>query len=853
MGILAYRNKIITLDNHPFFFGVSNAVPLIGKFWVGNSGNWNDTSHWSETNGGPGGASVPTSTNNAYFTADSFSTTSTVTVNIEAYCLSLNMSTVDQSVAFTLQNNFYSYGNFILGTNVTLSGNYDINVGLNNASINTYGNSIHMLYLIGNVSVLPTVTLLSDLTLGGTESYLCMQNEGYLIFDANDFNITANGHVSFQTTNITVYMGNGTWNFVGAFNYGGWMFILNAAIYSEGSTVIFDKTGIDAVHLYNIVPTNGISGILNIVQFKNTAGQIDSYQGYGTFNLSCQDMIIDAGVKLHLSNGTTTIGRSFTAIGTSGNEITLDSRDGINPSTLHYDGVGLVGCDWLILNNSNATPTSTWYAGANSTNLGNNTGWTFTAVPERYWIGDAGNWNDTTHWSTTSGGVSGATVPTSSDDVYFDANSFTGTTIVTVNVTSVCRNLNTSGLDQNITIYAYGVRLSAYGNVVLSSRATFDFQNYEAFHLASNNTVSLRFNGASFGVSPLYKSGNGTLNLLDKLDLSPTNGFESTFNVQAGTLNTNNQEITCQHFNILYSSIVNLGTSIIRVSESMYAPSTGCTINAGTSHFILDGVGQDFDSGGKTFYDVTIKGASWGAGGANFEGNGTFHNLTFDIKNSYTTTYILFQADSTQTVTNQFTAIGTSARPTQLYGAGFNNWYINFTGSGVATANCDWLVLRDPNATPANAWYAGSNSYAAANSTGWIYGDIGNEQVSNGGFDSSSNWNMSSDWSIASGVTIYAATEFSQIYQSSANMLIPISGSTNYRLSFYLNGGGGSLINISNTSYTVDYVGYNSYPTGRNTVLFTTPADIGVGGVMIAGFVNGGTFTIDDFSIREVL
>ena len=41
----------------------------------------------------------------------------------------------------------------------------------------------------------------------------------------------------------------------------------------------------------------------------------------------------------------------------------------------------------------------------------------------RYWVGGAGNWSSTTKWSTTSGGASGASVPTSADDAIFDANS----------------------------------------------------------------------------------------------------------------------------------------------------------------------------------------------------------------------------------------------------------------------------------------------------------------------------------------------------------------------------------------------------------------------------------------------
>ena len=59
-------------------------------------------------------------------------------------------------------------------------------------------------------------------------------------------------------------------------------------------------------------------------------------------------------------------------------------------------------------------------------------------MASRYWVGGTGNWSSTTSWSLTSGGTSGAAVPTSADDAIFDLNSggkFTATvdTAQTVN------------------------------------------------------------------------------------------------------------------------------------------------------------------------------------------------------------------------------------------------------------------------------------------------------------------------------------------------------------------------------------------------------------------------------------
>ena len=41
-----------------------------------------------------------------------------------------------------------------------------------------------------------------------------------------------------------------------------------------------------------------------------------------------------------------------------------------------------------------------------------------------FWIGNSGDWNNVNHWSYTSGGVSCGFIPTASDNVVFDDNSF---------------------------------------------------------------------------------------------------------------------------------------------------------------------------------------------------------------------------------------------------------------------------------------------------------------------------------------------------------------------------------------------------------------------------------------------
>jgi hypothetical protein len=76
----------------------------------------------------------------------------------------------------------------------------------------------------------------------------------------------------------------------------------------------------------------------------------------------------------------------------------------------------------------------------------------------RYWVGGSGTWDaTTTHWSTSSGGASGASVPTLSDNVIFDANSgLAGTTSVNIAVGATCGGLSISGVNAALTIQLIG-------------------------------------------------------------------------------------------------------------------------------------------------------------------------------------------------------------------------------------------------------------------------------------------------------------------------------------------------------------------------------------------------------------
>lgn len=92
-------------------------------------------------------------------------------------------------------------------------------------------------------------------------------------------------------------------------------------------------------------------------------------------------------------------------------------------------------------------------------------------MANRYWVGGAGTWNNstTTNWSSTSGGSSGASAPTSSDVVYFNASSGVGT--VTIASTAVCSTLTYTGFTGTLAFGTTWLPVHGTGTVLATADA----------------------------------------------------------------------------------------------------------------------------------------------------------------------------------------------------------------------------------------------------------------------------------------------------------------------------------------------------------------------------------------------
>jgi len=144
-------------------------------------------------------------------------------------------------------------------------------------------------------------------------------------------------------------------------------------------------------------------------------------------------------------------------------------------------------------------------------------------VASRFWVSGTGTWDnsDTSHWSATSGGSSGASVPGSSDTVTFDGNSGGGTCTKNSNTTIVSLTMGafTGTLDyqtNNNTLSVGTVSLTGTGTRTLKiGTGTWTVTGTGAGVWDATDTTNLTFNVSTglitfSGVAPTFAGGGLT-------------------------------------------------------------------------------------------------------------------------------------------------------------------------------------------------------------------------------------------------------------------------------------------------------------------------------------------------------
>jgi len=600
-------------------------------YWnLAGAQNWSATGWCPSSGGTPDINQFPLAQDTAVFD-NTGSVTGTITFDVRWNIGTFNASA--RTSAMTLSSGAVIYGNWANGTGITLSGFSTLTFSGRGTQTIT-SNGITFSQNITITTPTGTVQLADALVINSTQNL----NINLGTFDAVSYNVTVGLFSSNTgTTTITTKMGSGTWTLSGTGAVWGHSASTNNVLIKGTANIVLSDTSTTARSFaggsksYNKLTIGGTTGVsTTTITGDNQFTEIASTK--------------TVAHTIALGSTTQTFG-AWTVTGTVGNVAAVTGS-----GTIIIAGARVSGVDYLALGTTAISTTSPgeFYAGANSTGTG--TGVILTTAPSattRYWRGGTGTWDatTTTNWSTSSGGLGGASVPTSADAVIFDTLSNATAYTVTCTATQLrCAALTMAGPATGNVTFAGTAPLAIHGNVSLA--ATGITNSYTGAITLTGSATGKTFttNGITFssttevnGVGSGWTLGSAyTTNTL----LTVTNGIFDTGNYSVNTTSFNSDNNN--------NRTINLGSSTITISSTTplsFATNTNFTFNAGTSTINCSASTLTFTTVGKTFYNVSFTNTN--SGSVSLSGVGTFNNLSFTNNAAAGIKYIFLLANQT--------------------------------------------------------------------------------------------------------------------------------------------------------------------------------------------------------------
>ncbi|WP_170110395.1 gliding motility-associated C-terminal domain-containing protein [Flavilitoribacter nigricans] len=756
-GITATGTSNYTANNSVDLGGnsgwVINARSVNNLYWVGDSGNWNDPAHWSLTSGGPGGACVPSGTDNVFFDANSFTQPGqTVRIEVEnAFCRDIDWSGAQ---FFPRLESDYEPWLHIYGSMTQIR---EMNFG--------YLGQVHFESPEPGKTITTANHQINTLAFNGPGGQWTLQDslkvETYIDFQAgtlttNDQYVECKEFFSSGNNILRrLELGNSLWviKHFPDVDKDRWNVNLNgnfeldagtSTIEFRGINGFFEHLGPKTLNYHRVLFTRNRGHLLHYTSGANII--IDSLEftdgAYFSDDFTINTVIFAPGFSYFFESGTTQNIGNIAAPGDCNGLITLQANFAGNAAFFNIPNDH--NLQYLSLKDMHNTGGGQLTA-QNSIDLGNNQGWTINELSSRtlYWVGGNGDWADPAHWSLTSGGTGGACIPSLLDDVIFDTNSFTGPNQQVVGQKldfHYCHDITWTDNLPNPTITLN--QLYVYGSGRFS--ASMVNQVY-GFHMSGSGAQTLLTNGRSFQDVVIENEGECTL--LDGLSANQ-------LLLESGALNTNDQRLVLGRLEMFNSDnlfTLSLGNSTITISEptvvdfyeyySIEAPfGNNTVINPGTSIIeLLHPNAGMLLSGGLHFNNVVFSGteglinichrenssninnpANFNlleiGGDANVKGYHNIDSLLLAPGKSYR-----FEHHVTQTVNEYFLVLGNNCNPIELFST-LPGEKATFSMPAAAVVNGDFIQMQDQIGTGGASFFAGSHSTNIGNSNqGWIF------------------------------------------------------------------------------------------------------------------------------------
>lgn len=352
--------------------GITFTSPVT-NYWIGGTGNWDAVAEWASSSGGASSSGrVPLPQDSAVFDANSFSAGSqTVTQNMTRIG-SVDWTGVTNTPTFSTSTACSVFGSLTLISAMVVSAQ--------TAMYTFEGRGSNTFYSAGNSWSKPfTIDCATgSVTLGDAFSSAIGGNFFHLsgTFTTGNFSVSCYTFQSTGTNTRTLNLGSSVIS-LSLTTGNAWNMATSGLTLNSGTSTI----KLAGAMIGTLTFTGGGFTYYNL-EINTTGAFNHNIANSNTFNNIHINASVAARTVLFTAGTTTTVSGFTRDAGT--NVITIGSITAANHNLVKSGGTyPTITLDYLSISRSQATPgTLTWYAGDNSTDGGNNSGWIFDPGPQ---------------------------------------------------------------------------------------------------------------------------------------------------------------------------------------------------------------------------------------------------------------------------------------------------------------------------------------------------------------------------------------------------------------------------------------------------------------------------------------
>ena len=337
---------------------VTNNILPPTRYWIGNSGDWQDTAHWSATSNGTGGAPVPTESDDVYFNQYSFTLTGQiVTTTSSMICKSMTWTGAANSPTFDMNSWLTVHGSIIFITDMTITNTTYSTTYLYADIASTLTTAGHNIYSL-NKQGTNTLTLQDILNVEESLSV----NQGTFDTNGNTVNMRAlsvNSGTYLYLRNSTININSGSYSNYISINATSYIYCGTSKINFGGTITKDNNIDLAGTTLYDVEITG--LGCL--------------FVSSGTYN----SLKFNQAQTIVVTSGTTQTVSSLLGDGTIGTTLSIKSSTAGTPAMI-VDTSGTNTLSMVDIQDIAVSGGAIFYA-LDSNNISGNSGWTWTMPP----------------------------------------------------------------------------------------------------------------------------------------------------------------------------------------------------------------------------------------------------------------------------------------------------------------------------------------------------------------------------------------------------------------------------------------------------------------------------------------